>query len=69
MSHSGNGSGDGTLIRVTIIVYNTAVIEDLLTGGIGTGSGTIECPSEGQFGENWESKSPGEQCQFTAGYI
>lgn len=45
--HSGNGSGDGTLIRVAIIEYNAAVIEDSLKGGIGAGSGAIECPGEG----------------------
>lgn len=47
MFHPGNGSGDGTLIRVTIIVYNAAIIVDLLKRMIGAGSGTMDCLGEG----------------------
>lgn len=47
--HSGNGSGDGTLIRVTIIEYNAAIIEDSLKGRIGAGFCTMGSSGERQL--------------------
>lgn len=66
VSHSsGNGSGDGALIRVTIIEYNAAVIEDLPKGWIEAECSTMERPGEEVEGDG-EPESPGEHCHSPA---
>lgn len=57
--------GMGALIRVTIIEYNAAVIEDSAKGWIEAERSTMERPGE-EVEHDGETQSPGEHCHSPA---